>query len=112
MVLIVMALFAVVLHARGLGRGLANQRDREGGRAWAGCGENPRCESGPATIVNTSAAVSAATNRAILLIPIRLSSLGRYRPRGSSTPGGWERAGPSEPSKRPSRRSRKARCRV
>src|SRR5215204_2311112 len=49
---------------------------RAGRRAWAGSGESPCCESGPAVIVNTSAAVTALISRPIFLIPIHLSCSG------------------------------------
>ena len=38
-----------------------------GKRAWAGRGENPRCESGSAIIANTSATVRGHTDTAVLL---------------------------------------------
>src|SRR5918993_3786850 len=50
---------------------------RAGRRAWAGCGESPCLDTGPEVIVNTSAAISALTNSAVLLIPIHLSLAGR-----------------------------------
>src|SRR5829696_6286821 len=49
---------------------------RAGMRAWAGSGESPCLDSGPAVIVNTSAAITAAANSAVLLIPIHLSLVG------------------------------------
>src|SRR5215217_7174969 len=41
---------------------------RAGRRAWAGCGESPCLDNGPAVIVNASATVNALTNSAVLLI--------------------------------------------
>src|SRR5215213_10396281 len=49
---------------------------RAGRRAWAGCGESPCCDIGPAVIVNTSAAITALISRPIFLIPIHLSCSG------------------------------------
>src|SRR5215213_10962437 len=49
---------------------------RAGRRAWAGCGESPCCNTGPAVIVNTSAAITALISRPIFLIPNHLSCSG------------------------------------
>src|SRR5215212_10005278 len=49
---------------------------RAGMRAWAGSGESPCLDIGPAVIVNTSAAITALISRPIFLIPNHLSCSG------------------------------------
>src|SRR5215212_10187306 len=51
---------------------------RAGGRAWAGCGDSPRSEAGPA-MANTRAAITAPTNRSAFLISPCLSLVGRRK---------------------------------
>src|SRR5829696_871432 len=76
--LIVMALLRLFLTRVVSGVALhATVTVRAGRRAWAGSGESPCLDIGPAVIVNISAAITAVANSAVLLIPIHLSLVGR-----------------------------------